>query len=38
MISSGNIEWPGLLADGESVGLGVAQQQQTFRQLLIEST
>ena len=38
MISSGNIEWPRLLADGESVGLGVAQQQQTFRQLLIEST
>jgi tetratricopeptide (TPR) repeat protein len=38
MISSGNVEWPRLLAYGESVGLGVAQQQQTFRQLLIEST
>ena len=38
MISSGKVEWPRLLADGESVGLGVAQQQQTFRQLLIEST
>ena len=38
MISSGNIEWPRLLADGESVGLGVAQQQQTFRQLFINST
>ena len=38
MISSGNIEWPRLFAYGESVGLGVAQQQQTFRQLLIEST
>ena len=38
MISSGNIEWPRLFADGESVGLGVAQQQQTFRQLFINST
>ena len=38
MISSGNIEWPRLFAYGESVGLGVAQQQQTFRQLLINST
>jgi tetratricopeptide (TPR) repeat protein len=38
MISSGNVEWPRLFAYGESVGLGVAQQQQTFRQLLIEST
>ena len=38
MISSGNIEWPRLIAYGESVGLGVAQQQQTFRQLLIDNT
>jgi tetratricopeptide (TPR) repeat protein len=38
MISSGNVEWPRLFADGESVGLGVAQQQQTFRQLFINST
>jgi tetratricopeptide (TPR) repeat protein len=38
MISSGNIEWPRLFAYGESVGLGVAQQQQTFRQLFINST
>jgi tetratricopeptide (TPR) repeat protein len=38
MISSGNVEWPRLFADGESVGLGVAQQQQTFRQLFIDST
>jgi tetratricopeptide (TPR) repeat protein len=38
MISSGNIEGPRLFADGESVGLGVAQQQQTFRQLFIDST
>ena len=38
MISSGNVEWPTLIADGESVGLGVAQQQQTFRQLLIDNT
>jgi tetratricopeptide (TPR) repeat protein len=38
MIASGNVEWPRLFADGESVGLGVAQQQQTFRQLFIEGT
>ena len=38
MISSGKVEWPRLFADGESVGLGVAQQQQTFRQLFINST
>jgi tetratricopeptide (TPR) repeat protein len=38
MIASGNIDWPRLFADGESVGLGVAQQQQTFRQLFINST
>ena len=38
MISSGKVEWPRLIADGESVGLGVAQQQETFRQLLINST
>jgi len=38
MISSGNIEWPRLFAYGESVGMGVAQQQETFRQLLINST
>ena len=38
MISSGKVEWPRLIADGESVGLGVAQQQETFRQLFISST
>jgi tetratricopeptide (TPR) repeat protein len=38
MISSGNIEWPRLFAYGESVGMGVAPQQETFRQLLINST
>jgi tetratricopeptide (TPR) repeat protein len=38
MISTGKVEWPRLIADGESVGLGVAQQQETFRQLLINST
>jgi tetratricopeptide (TPR) repeat protein len=38
MISSGNVAWPRLFADGEAVGLGVAQQQQTFRQLFINST
>jgi tetratricopeptide (TPR) repeat protein len=38
MISSGNVEWPRLFADGEAVGLGVARQQQTFRQLFINST
>jgi tetratricopeptide (TPR) repeat protein len=38
MISSGKVEWPRLFAYGESVGMGVAQQQETFRQLLINST
>lgn len=38
MISSGNVQWPRLFADGESVGMGVAQQQQTFRQLNIDAT
>lgn len=38
MISSGDVEWNKLFVYGESVGLGVAQQQQTFRQLFIEST
>jgi tetratricopeptide (TPR) repeat protein len=38
MISSGNVQWPRLFADGESVGMGVAQQEQTFRQLNIDAT
>jgi hypothetical protein len=38
MIANGNVEWPRLFADGEAVGLAVAQQQQTFRQLFIDST
>ena len=38
MISSGNVEWNKLFVYGESVGLGAAQQQETFRQLLINST
>jgi hypothetical protein len=38
MIASGNITWPRLFTDAEAVGLGVAQQQQTFRQLFIDST
>ena len=38
MISSGNITWPRLLSDGETVGLGVEKQEETFRQLAINST
>ena len=38
MMSSGNVEWSRLFADGEAVGLGVAQQEQTFRQLNIDAT
>lgn len=38
MMSSGNVEWYRLFADGEAVGLGVAQQEQTFRQLNIDAT
>lgn len=38
MISSGKVEWPRLIATGESVGLGVEQQEETFRQLFINST
>ncbi len=38
MISSGNITWPRLFAYGESVGLGVEKQEETFRQLFINST
>jgi tetratricopeptide (TPR) repeat protein len=38
MISSGKIDWLRLLAYGESVGLGVEKQEETFRQLFINST
>jgi len=38
MISSGNVEWPRLLFDGESVGMGMERQEQTFRQQFINST
>jgi tetratricopeptide (TPR) repeat protein len=38
MISSGKVDWPRLFAYGESVGLGVEQQEETFRQLFIDST
>jgi tetratricopeptide (TPR) repeat protein len=38
MMSSGNVDWYRLFADGEAVGLGVAQQEQTFRQLNIDAT
>ena len=38
MISSGNITWPRLLSAGETVGLGVEKQEETFRQLAINST
>ena len=38
MISSGKIDWPRLFVYGESVGLRVEQQEETFRQLFIDST
>ena len=38
MISSGQVEWNKFFVYGESVGLRVAQRQQTFRQLFIDST
>jgi tetratricopeptide (TPR) repeat protein len=38
MISSGNIDWSKLLFDGESVGIGMERQEQTFRQQFIDST
>ena len=38
MISSGNITWPRLYYYGESVGLAVEKQQETFRQLSIDAT
>jgi hypothetical protein len=38
MISSGKVEWNKLFVYGESVGLGVEQQEATFRQLFIDST
>jgi len=31
MISSGNIDWPKLIADGERLGIAVEQEEQNFR-------
>ncbi len=31
MISSGNIDWPKLIADGERLGIRVEQEEQNFR-------
>jgi tetratricopeptide (TPR) repeat protein len=31
MISSGNVDWPKLIADGERVGIAVEQEEQNFR-------
>jgi tetratricopeptide (TPR) repeat protein len=31
MISSGNIDWPKLIADGERLGIAVVQREQNFR-------
>ena len=38
MISSGNVEWPRLIAYGESVGLGVAQAAADISTATINST
>ena len=32
MISSGNIDWPKLVADGESLGIAIEQEDDKFRQ------
>ena len=31
MISSGKIDWPQLIADGERLGIGIEQEEQDFR-------
>jgi tetratricopeptide (TPR) repeat protein len=31
MISSGKIDWPQLIADGESLGIGIEQEEDDFR-------
>ena len=31
MMSSGNIDWPKLIADGERLGITVVQEEQNFR-------
>jgi hypothetical protein len=30
MISSGNVDWPKLIADGERLGIAVEQEEQNF--------
>jgi hypothetical protein len=31
MISSGKIDWPRLIANGESLGIGIEQEEDDFR-------
>jgi len=31
MISSSQINWPGLVADGERLGMGIEQEEEYFR-------
>jgi hypothetical protein len=31
MISSGKIDWPQLIADGEALGIGIEQEEDDFR-------
>ena len=31
MISSGKIDWPKLIADGEALGIGIEQEEDDFR-------
>jgi hypothetical protein len=31
MISSGKIDWPKLVADGERLGIAIEQEEQNFR-------
>ena len=32
MISSGKIDWPQLVADGERVGMGIEKEEDIFRE------
>jgi len=31
MISSGNVDWPQLVANGEKLGIGIEQEEEYFR-------
>ncbi len=37
MISSGKIDWPRLIADGEALGIGIEQEEDDFRVQVLRS-